>query len=113
MHTLIFGGRVDGFIFLFHVFKHVGAVDLHHVRQAFLQIIETTKQFMLKNAEYLSEEEIAITQTAIDNLSAISQAENKDEIQGAIEKLNEISRPYAERVMDIAISTAMKGKKML
>jgi molecular chaperone HscA len=34
----------------------------------------------------------------------------KDEIQGAIEKLNEISRPYAERLMNEAIGKAMKGK---
>ena len=37
---------------------------------------------------------------------------NKDEILSNIERLNEISRPYAERVMDEAISKAMKGKNI-
>ena len=31
----------------------------------------------------------------------------------AIEKLNEISRPYAERLMDEAISKAIKGKNII
>ena len=36
----------------------------------------------------------------------------KDQIHTAIEKLNEISRPYAERMMDQAIVTALKGKSI-
>ena len=36
----------------------------------------------------------------------------KDQIHIAIEKLNEISRPYAERMMDQAIVTALKGKSI-
>jgi len=36
--------------------------------------------------------------------------DDKDLIQVKIEALNDISRPYAERVMDTAIATAMKGK---
>lgn len=74
------------------------------------QILETTNQFVEKNRSFLTEEEIKITKKAIDKLSGILQTGNKDEIQDAIEKLNEISRPYAERLMDHAISIAMKGK---
>jgi molecular chaperone HscA len=77
------------------------------------QIIDATQQFLVKNDEYLSAEEKANSLSAIASLQAISQTGSKDEIHAAIEKLNEISRPYAERVMDIAISTAMTGKKML
>ncbi len=74
------------------------------------QILDTTNQFLEKNRTFLTEEEIKITKTAIDKLSGILATGNKDEIQDAIEKLNEISRPYAERLMDHAISIAMKGK---
>jgi molecular chaperone HscA len=35
---------------------------------------------------------------------------DKDLIHTKVEELNEISRPYAERIMDQAISTAMRGK---
>jgi molecular chaperone HscA len=38
--------------------------------------------------------------------------DNKDLIQTKIEELNEISRPYAERVMDMAIQHNMKGQKI-
>ena len=37
--------------------------------------------------------------------------EDKDLVQRKIEELNEISRPYAERLMDQAVSSAMKGKR--
>lgn len=74
------------------------------------QILETTNQFVIKNRSFLTKEEIGITETAMHELSAIIATGNKDEIHAAIEKLNEISRPYAERLMDQAISTAMKGK---
>jgi molecular chaperone HscA len=75
------------------------------------QILDTTNQFVIKNESHLSEEEKTATQKAIDNLTMIATTSNKDQIHAAIEKLNEISRPYAERVMDEAISIAMKGKK--
>jgi molecular chaperone HscA len=38
--------------------------------------------------------------------------EDKDLIQRQIEALNEISRPYAERAMDQAVSGALKGKSL-
>jgi molecular chaperone HscA len=36
----------------------------------------------------------------------------KNLIQTKTEELNDISRPYAERIMDNAISKAMAGKKI-
>ena len=74
------------------------------------QILDTTNQFVAKNNSFLTEDEVKITVAAIDELTDITASGNKDEIHAAIEKLNEISRPYAERLMDQAISTAMKGK---
>jgi molecular chaperone HscA len=38
--------------------------------------------------------------------------EDKDLIQQKIEALNEISRPYAERIMDQAISLKMIGTSL-
>ncbi|HEX7903232.1 MAG TPA: Fe-S protein assembly chaperone HscA [Chitinophagaceae bacterium] len=74
------------------------------------QILDTTSQFITKNRSFLSEEETAITKNAMDELTVLLDEGNKDEVQAAIEKLNEISRPYAERLMDHAINTAMRGK---
>ncbi len=74
------------------------------------QILETTDQFLKKNRSFLSGEELQMTQASMNELRETISNGNKDEIHIAIEKLNEISRPYAERLMDMAISTAMKGK---
>jgi molecular chaperone HscA len=35
---------------------------------------------------------------------------DKDLVHSKIEELNDLSRPYAERVMDRVVSNAMKGK---
>ncbi|MBI5372186.1 MAG: Fe-S protein assembly chaperone HscA [Sphingobacteriales bacterium] len=76
------------------------------------QLIDTTGQFINRNKAFLTEEEINQTQTAMDMLGALIPRAAKDEIRAGIEKLNELSRPYAERLMDQAISKAMKGKNI-
>lgn len=76
------------------------------------QLIETTNNFIKKNGEFLSDEELAKTGEAINILSDKINTGPKDEIQTAIEKLNEISRPYAERVMDEAVRVALKNKSI-
>jgi molecular chaperone HscA len=76
------------------------------------QLIDTTQKFLKKNAEFLLHEEIAKTTRAIDDLSLALDSENKDLIHQKTASLNDISRPYAERVMDMAISKAMSGKNI-
>jgi molecular chaperone HscA len=76
------------------------------------QLIDTTQKFLQKNSEFLSADEIDATDKAIDELRASFDSNNKDLIHQKTEALNEISRPYAERVMDMAISKAMSGKSI-
>ena len=73
------------------------------------QILATTEKFIQKNAALLSREEIMETAGAMQALQLSLTMNDKDLIHQKIEALNDISRPYAERVMDQAISTAMKG----
>lgn len=77
------------------------------------QILDTTLNFLKKNDALLTPGEKANTEKAIEDLRSAMEGNNKDEIQSRIENLNEISRPYAERVMDEAISSAMKGKNIM
>lgn len=77
------------------------------------QMIENTEKFIAKNGELLSEEEIAQTQSHMNTLRDAISGKDKDQVQKATEELNEITRPFAERVMDVAIKEAMKGKKIL
>ena len=76
------------------------------------QLIDTTQKFLNKNAEFLLPDEITKTTKAIDDIRSALVSENKDLIHQKTESLNEISRPYAERVMDMAISKAMSGKSI-
>jgi molecular chaperone HscA len=76
------------------------------------QLITTTERFLQKNAEFLLPEEIDATKKGVDELKASFDKEDKDLIQKKTEELNEISRPYAERVMDLAINKAMSGKSI-
>jgi molecular chaperone HscA len=77
------------------------------------QLIDTTSAFLKNNGSLLSDEEKSQTITAIEEVKAELTSEDKDRIQAKITALNELSRPYAERVMDQAISRAMKGKNVL
>ncbi|MEO6734370.1 MAG: Fe-S protein assembly chaperone HscA [Ferruginibacter sp.] len=74
------------------------------------QLLSTTEKFIQKNAAHLSREELTQTAAAIQALQLSLTMDDKDLIHTKIEALNEISRPYAERIMDQVISSAMKGK---
>lgn len=76
------------------------------------QLIETTRNFIVKNNDYLTDEEKATTHAAMAALQEVLPTDQKDQIQLLTEKLNELSRPFAERLMDQAISKAMSGKKI-
>ncbi len=74
------------------------------------QLLETTENFVQKNTAHLSQEELIATAAAMQALQLALTLNDKDIIHAKVEALNEISRPYAERIMDTAISLAMKGK---
>lgn len=77
------------------------------------QMIDTTQRFLEKNRQFLNDDEVAATNSQIQALEAAIAANDKDKVQKETEELNEISRPFAERVMDAAIKEAMKGKKIV
>ncbi|HNP54304.1 MAG TPA: Hsp70 family protein [Ferruginibacter sp.] len=74
------------------------------------QLLKTTERFLQKNAGLLTQEELIQTAQALQTLQLALTMEDKNLIQQKIEALNEISRPYAERLMDAAVSSAMKGR---
>ncbi|WP_207492776.1 Fe-S protein assembly chaperone HscA [Aridibaculum aurantiacum] len=74
------------------------------------QLLETTEKFLTKNAQQLTQEELVQTAEAMQALQLALTMEDKDLIHKKMEELNDISRPYAERLMDMAVSQAMKGK---
>ena len=74
------------------------------------QMVYTVERFLNKNKLYVSEEEITATILLLNELKHALSSGEKDLILKNIEEVNEFTRPFAERVMDQAISTAMKGK---
>ena len=76
------------------------------------QMLYIAERFLEKNAAYLQENEIVETKNYIEALRASLNAGDKDLIHAKIDELNEYTRPFAERVMDMAISQAMKGKQI-
>ncbi|HUS00100.1 MAG TPA: Fe-S protein assembly chaperone HscA [Chitinophagaceae bacterium] len=76
------------------------------------QLLETTEKFIQKNSRVLTPEELVTTAEAMQALQLALTMEDKDLIHSKIEELNNISRPYAERIMDQAVSTALKNNKI-
>ena len=77
------------------------------------QMLDTTEKFLEKHNALLLEEEIKLTLGKMKDVREAIEAGDKDRIQKEMEELNEVSRPYAERVMDSALKEAMKGKKII
>jgi molecular chaperone HscA len=77
------------------------------------QILSVTEKFMSKNVSLLTKDELMQTAEAMQALQLAITMEDKNLIQGKTEALNELTRPFAERVMDQAISGALKGKGIM
>lgn len=76
------------------------------------QLLETTEKFISKHAAHLTAEELTATAAAMQALQLALTMNDKDLLHKKMEELNNISRPYAERIMDMAISQSMKGQKI-
>ncbi len=74
------------------------------------QLLKTTERFLQKNASFLVSNELTETAAAMQALQLALTMKDKNLIQLKTEELNDISRPYAERIMNSAIGDAMKGK---
>lgn len=74
------------------------------------QILQVTEKFITKNASILSADELRNTAAAMQALQLALTMEDKDLVHTKIEELNELTRPFAERAMDDAVSQALKGK---
>ena len=93
-----------------HAKEDIATRALVEARTEGERLLETTEKFIQKNALQLTKEEMMQTATAMQALQLSLTMEDKDLIHTKVEELNDISRPYAERIMDQAISLAMRGK---
>jgi len=77
------------------------------------QILTTTEKFITKNIAMLTGTELQDTAAAMQALQLSLTMDDKDLIHKKVEALNDVSRPYAERVMDEAVGAALKDRKVL
>ena len=76
------------------------------------QLLKTTERFLQKNISLLTPAELSDTAAAMQALQLAITMNDKDLIHIKTQALNDISRPYAERIMDEAVNNAMTGKRI-
>jgi molecular chaperone HscA len=76
------------------------------------QLLQTTEKFLQRNFESLTQAEVTATSLAMQALQLSLDMNDKNLIQTKTEELNDISRPYAERIMDAAIQKNLTGNKI-
>lgn len=73
------------------------------------QMIYTVLRFLEKNAALLTDEEVLTTKKLCDTLKDTVGKFDKDAILKGVDALNEYTRPFAERLMNKAVSSALSG----
>ncbi|RSK51220.1 Fe-S protein assembly chaperone HscA [Hymenobacter rigui] len=97
---------------LTHAREDVAARMVIEARTVAEQMLYQVERFVAKNGQHLTPEETTQTQAGVTTLKAALETKEKDTILKAVDELEELTRPFAERVMNISISQAMAGKKI-
>jgi Fe-S protein assembly chaperone HscA len=95
-----------------HAQDDVSARMLIEAKTEAEQMVYTVERFLDKNGSLLNAAEVIETNIQMEALKAALSTGDKDLIHVKIDELNNFTRPFAERVMDVAIATAMKGKSI-
>jgi molecular chaperone HscA len=98
---------------LVHAKDDVAARMVIEARTAAEQMLYQVDRFVQTNGQHLSEEEISQTRQKAEVLRQTLSSGDKDTIYRAVDELEELTRPFAERVMQISIKQAMSGKKII
>jgi molecular chaperone HscA len=97
---------------LTHAREDVTARMVIEARTVAEQMIYQVERFVDKNSQYLTEDEITLTAASVQNLKDALTTQDKDTILKAVDELESLTSPFAERVMNISIKQAMTGKKI-
>ena len=90
----------------------VAARLLIEARTAAEQLLYQVDSFTRKNRPHLTTEELTATEAQVATVRTALAGTDRDPILKAMDELDELTRPYAERVMNISIQQAMAGKKI-
>jgi molecular chaperone HscA len=92
--------------------QDVAARLLIEARTAAEQLLYQVERFLTKNREHLEETEVTTTTAQTDLLRQALTGNDRDLILKRMDELDELTRPFAERVMNISIKQAMSGKQI-
>lgn len=85
---------------------------LHEAINESEYLIKSTEKFLENHHSDITKEEFEATKTLIATLEKAIADKDKDAIQNAQDELNEYTKPFAEKMMDKTIATALKGKSI-
>jgi molecular chaperone HscA len=100
---------MDGFV---HAKEDVEKRMVQEAYNEGKQMVYTAERFIEKNQAMLNAEELQGTEQRIAQLKGLIEENSSDRnaILDAVTRLNDYTRPFAERLMDQAIAVALKGK---
>ncbi|MGI4884748.1 MAG: Fe-S protein assembly chaperone HscA [Janthinobacterium lividum] len=90
----------------------VAARLLIEARTAAEQLLYQVENFTRKNRAHLTEDELAATGAQVQRVRDALAGAERDPVLKSMDELDELTRPYAERVMNLSIQQAMAGKKI-
>ncbi len=97
---------------LTHAREDIATRALIEARTAGEQLLYHTTQFVKKHGQHLTAAEIDQTTQYVDTLRTAVAGADKDAILAAADALDDATRPFAERVMDLSVKQAMSGKRI-
>lgn len=77
-----------------------------------MMIVNSTEKFIAQNDQWLSSKQVANIRSLSEKLKLSIKGHAKDEIQKAIQDLNEYTTPLAHLAMERHVSNAMRGTKI-
>ncbi|MBR9861756.1 Fe-S protein assembly chaperone HscA [bacterium] len=92
--------------------KDMEARSLIEAKTEAEQLIYGTEKFIKDNPDLLKEEHVNEIRGYLTKISQAIDAKNKDSIVQYSDELNAYTRSFAEKAMDKAIGSALKGKKV-
>jgi molecular chaperone HscA len=90
-------------------------IELRALKEAINEannVLMATDKFIIQNQDWLEPLEVEEMNNYAEKLKIAIAEESKDNIEAAMQKLNEYSSPIAQKALDINISKALSGKEL-
>ena len=97
---------------MIHAQEDMNQRALIEARNEGQNVVSHTDKFIKQNGQWLEQSDIEQLQSFKDELISQIKSGTKDDINNWMDRLNEFSRPLAEKALDYNIQTTLKGKEI-